>query len=103
MLRIVVHVAGTCVHMAIEARRLHALVGFDQVRPGLAVGYGAVQTSRLPHRQIRDSALPGGVRQRAPLQLAPSQRLPIEIQSPSRLCVLAVRDRHAPCYHRYMQ
>ena len=37
------------------------------MRPGLAVGYGAVQTSRLPHRQIRDSALPGGVRQRAPL------------------------------------
>ena len=51
VLHIAVLVDGACVHMAIEARRLHALVGFDQVRPGLAVGHGAVQTPCLSHRQ----------------------------------------------------
>ena len=62
------------VHVTIESRRLRALVGFDQVRFGLAVSHGAVQTPYLSHREIQDRAL---------LQLAPSQRLPVEIRAPA--------------------
>ena len=66
------------VQVLIEARGHHALVGLHQVRPGLTVGQGAVQTPAALGREEGDEALTCGVRQGAPHELAPSQRLPVD-------------------------
>ena len=51
------------VHVAIDARRLQALVRLHQVGTCLTVGHGVVQAHGVPHGKERHGALPGGVRQ----------------------------------------